>query len=265
MTYFLRCTALMLTTLAVAGSAHGAWTLLDDFDSLALGAVGGQGNWTTTTGTGNAAYNVAVDPDDASNQALLATGFNENGYIPLGANSIAEGATGTVFLRMRTSDLSDLVFGSSDVAAPAGFGDYEGYMVMGVNGNPAVNTWKVRSGGGFSNFGPYTADEWYNVWLVLDNAADTNSLYISQGSDAALLLGSGAFRNGTTDPLVSLNIRMGASHNNNNAQGYLDDIYIDPSGVNLGNPVAPVPEPATITVALATLLGLSGVLRRRVM
>ncbi|QDU88893.1 hypothetical protein Pla175_22770 [Pirellulimonas nuda] len=228
--------AIAVLLVLATGHLHAQWSPLSDFETLNLGPVGGQGGWTTTTGTGNAAYAVAADPANPANKALLATGFNENAYIPLGASAIADGTTGTLFFRMRTSDLSDLVFGSSDVAAPAGFGDYEGYMVMGVNGAPAVNTWKVRAGAGFANFEAYAADTWYNVWVVLDNAADTNSLYISQGSGAATLLGSGAFRNGTADPLVSLNLRMGASHNTNNAQGYLDDIYVDKSGQNLAIP-----------------------------
>ncbi|MEN1678287.1 MAG: hypothetical protein AAGJ46_01745 [Planctomycetota bacterium] len=234
----------LASVVAVSGVSSAAWNSLSDFEFLSPGPLGSQGGWTSELST-TSEYTVTSDPDNPSNQVLLATGTsaaqgapNEgNAYIPLGVDSIAEGTTGTVFFRMRTSDLSDIVFGASDVAAPFTWSSYEGYMVMGsVAGE---NAFRVRDGGAFSgNLLTYSADQWYNIWLVLDHAADTVSLYTSQGSDAAALLGSGGFRTGNEpdSDLVSLNLRMGSPHLNNSAQGYLDDIFVDSTGENLAIP-----------------------------
>jgi len=258
---------LMVAVALMANSslALAQWTLLDDFEGHSLGDVNGQGNWTASNGV----YNVAVDPLDASNQVLfVATGTGSNGSgagsnnanIPLGSG-IADGATGTVFFRMSIGANNlplgngtaggDFVFGSSDVAAPNAWGDYEGYMVM------ANGLIRVRNGGSFSNVGTYNADEWYNYWLVLDNDADTTTLYSSQGTDPPVSLGTGAFRNGTTDPLVTLNLRIGELLDG--TDGRLDSIYFDRSGANLSNPI---PEPGTIALVFGACLLVAGSRRR---
>ncbi|QDU88895.1 hypothetical protein Pla175_22790 [Pirellulimonas nuda] len=235
----------LTAALLVAGAARADWNLLEDFDDLTPGAIGGQGDWLTNLqagATSNAAYDVAADPANAANQTMLVTGFNGNGYLPLGTASIAEGATSTVFLRMRATNDSDLVFGASDIADPAGaFESYEGQVVMGnlknataqPGGDPLDNQWKVRNVGAFDNLGTFNPNEWYNVWLVLNNATDTTGFYVSLGTGDAALLGTGGFRNGTVDPLVSLLVKTGARHNNFASMGYIDDIYIDSSGENL--------------------------------
>lgn len=258
---------LALAMLLAATAAHGQWSSLSDFESATAGPVDGQEGWTTTAGNTTAFYDVTADPSDPTNQALRTTGttgsgdMNGNAYISLGGNSIADGTTGTLFWRMRNSDLGDLVVGAIDVADPAipGWGGYEGYMVQGNAGGG--NVFKVRDGGGFANLDAYTADEWYNVWLVLDHTADNSSLYVSQGADPAVLLGAGDFRTGNEpdDTLTGINIRMGAAQLNNNAIGYVDDFYVDASGVNLSNPV--IPEPTTAVLA-ATLLGATALRRR---
>ncbi|NOX99157.1 MAG: PEP-CTERM sorting domain-containing protein [Verrucomicrobia bacterium] len=253
--------------IASSSSALAQWTLLDDFEGSALGDVNGQNGWTATnnssTGHPIAVYNVDIDPTDASNQVLYvapSTTSGNNAYIPLGSG-IADGTTGTAFFRMSLSRNDapvgngtlggDFVFGSSDLAAPFTWSSYEGYMVM-ANGNI-----RIRNGGGFDDVSTYNADEWYNYWLVLDNATDTTSLYSSQGLDPAVLLGTGAFRNGTTDPLVTLNLRIGELLNN--TSGRLDSIYFDPSGANLSNPI---PEPGTIALAIGACLLAVGTRRR---
>lgn len=224
-----------------SGQAFANWTNLSDFDSLAVGPLGTQGGWTSDS---DALYQVVVDPSDAANQVVEISGGGGNAYVGLGGG-IAEGATGTIFFRARNGNPGDLVFGSSDVAAPAAWGDYEGYMRLAAGGLD------VRDGGGFANGGTYNADEWTNIWLVVDNAADTTTMYSSVGSDPAGNAITGGFRNTTTDSLVTANIRAG------NAQagvlGYIDDVYMA-SGADLTNPV-PEPNLAMLLVA-AMMLGL---------
>jgi len=212
------------------------WTLLSDFESATLGDPDGQESWTNISDNAEA-YTIVVDPADESNQVLEA-GFATGGdaYLTLPDGGFADGTTNTVFFRMRNEDPGDLVFGSSDVAAPAAWGDYEGYQVF-VGGS--IN---VRNGGTFDVHTPYESDEWTNVWLVLDNDFDGTDIYTSVGDAAEPETGPqfGDFRNGTDDALVTLNLRMGAPQAD--AIGYVDDIYFA-SGTLLSNPLGTVTTP----------------------
>lgn len=227
----------------LARQSHAQWAELGNFESASIGLLDGQEGW-TTIGT-EATYEVVVDPEDSGNQVLKATGWTgpgagvqANAYLSLGSETIPDGTTGTIFFRMRNTGINldnnggDFVFGASDVAAPATWQDYEGYMVM------REGMFQLRDATTNTNVGDYNSDEWYNIWLVLDHTADTSTLYASQGSDPAAQVGtlSGAFRttnNDVHDDLVSLNVRMGTLHNTNMAEGFLDDIYVDTSGSNL--------------------------------
>ncbi len=244
--------------LATSSLALGQWTLLDDFESSTLGPLGSQGGWDSFSSTApDDDFRVAVKPADGTNQSLQVTGTNgathtTNAFISLGSG-IAEGATGTLFYRMAAdASVGDLVAGASDLAFPAtGWGNYEGYMRFSNGGIDARGS--LTGGGGFSNIGTYLDNEWYNIWLVVDNAADLTTVWASQGGDPAVNLsatlggaGKTHFRNGTTDPLVSLLIRVGLSEG---SLAYLDDVYLDTSGVNLTLPAGVVvPEPVSMVL-----------------
>ena len=242
MSFSFRSSATLLVGVALSGPVQAGWVAISNLESATVGPLGVQEGWTTVDSE-RAEYTVAIDPSDSSNQAVLAVGDNNpdgesiqaRAYIGLGTSSIPVGDTGTLFFRMRASSGADFVFGASDVAAPVTFSDFEGYMVM------ASNEFRVRNGGTNAFVGSYTGDSWYNVWLVLDNAGNQSSLYVSQGTDPAELLGMGNFRTGNGDPsgdLVSLNLIMGQGHTQSGATGYLDDIYVDTAGRNLALPAA---------------------------
>ena len=229
------------------GQASAEWVLLSDFDSLNTGTLGNQGGWTAAP---DDIYQVTADPDNPANQAVQVSSGGGNAYIALGGG-VAEGETSTLFFRARNGNPGDLVFGSSDVAAPAAWGDYEGYMRL------AAGNVDVRDAGGFSNGGTYSADTWTNVWLVLDNASDMTTMYSSVGMEPAGNAVTGGFRNTTTDALVTANIRAG--NNQAGVNGYLDDIYMS-AGTNLTNPV---PEPNSLLLVLISGFCLTGLLRQR--
>lgn len=245
----LKTSAIALGFLTVP--SHGVFTLLDNFEGYTAGAdANGVGGWTANGDT-----KFLVDPDNAGNMTLNSAETvavtTTNVYKPM--PTISGSSVGTIFFRARASNPSDFVLGASDVVAPSNWPDFEGYMRF-AGGNI-----DVRDGGGFANVGTYNADEWYNVWLVLDHTSDTTTVYFNQGSgDAGAAAGSGAFRtsgNTVHDDLTTMFIRNNDPANS----GYVDDIYVDNTGINLTNPTA-IPEPSA---ALLALVGMAFGLRRR--
>lgn len=202
------------------------WSLIDDME--------GANNW---IGPGV----LAEDPALPGNQVFASenTGTRVENYLTL-ANPIPEGATATLFFRLRStapSGLVDWVVGTSDVAVPTNWPDFEGYLRFAEDGTVDDLDIDVRNGGGFSEVGPAPADTWINVWLVLNNSDDTTDVYFNTTpADATTpgtlsLIGSG-FRNGTAASLITLL----AINNEPGTTGYLDDLYLDLSGENLTYP-----------------------------
>ena len=233
------CILALAVTPYVAMTASAQWQGVDDVDGLNPGSIDGQGSWITAN-PDNA--QVVADPADGSNQVIAISDAGHNSYIPLPA-PIPDGTTGTIFFRARAPEDVDFVLGSSDVAEPDTWDHYEGYMRF------AGNNIDVRDGGGFAPaVEGYTADAWYNIWLVVNNDDKNTKLYYSIGADAEGILGfEGAFRetagNAEHGDLINFLVRTGNPHDGLTA--YLDDIYVDVSGTNLTNPTATIEPPET--------------------
>ena len=202
----------------------GEWMVAHDLNGLDEGPLDGSGGWAS------ADAGTRISSEDGNN-VIEADGAGQNAYASLGG-TIASGSTGTVFFRARTGEMPDFVLGVSDVAEPNAWDHYEGYMRF------AGTNIDVRDGGGFAavveNF---SADTWYNIWLVLDNDALETSLYYSTGGETAQLGGKGGFRmtDGNTDhgDIINFLVRTGNAH----TTGQVDDIYLA-SGENLTVPQA---------------------------
>lgn len=218
---------LVITSLFLSNSLlHAQWALMDDMEN--------DKNW-------NGPGLIAADPEDATNQVFSVenTGTRVENYFTL-PNPIAEGTTATLFFRFRSSDnagLADWVVGSSDVAVPSPWNDFEGYVRLSEDGSVNNIDIDVRNGDSFSEVGPADTGTWFNVWLVLDNTADTTDVYynsdpIPATSASTISLTGNGFRNGTVDDLVTIL----AVNNEPNSTAYLDDIYLDLSGENLTHP-----------------------------
>ena len=83
-------------------------------------------------------------------------------------------------LRALAGEIPDVVLGASDVAEPTAWDHDEGYMRF------AGTNIDVRDGSGFTTVVEnFSADAWYNIWLVLDNATLETTLYYSTGGEAA--------------------------------------------------------------------------------
>lgn len=251
----------VIVAVATSSTAHAAFTLIDDFEALALGNLDNQGNWTTTLGsqTSTTSRQITADPEDAGNQVLRVDVHNTTGsgsgqldsYIPLGAG-LADGTTGTIFFRMRgSSPVMDLVFGPSESATPGGWGAYRAqsrFSNGGIDG---------RFDTAYEEVDTYTNNAWYNIWSVIDNSNDTWTMYASQGSAAAGMSHTGGILNAPTATLQTLLLRQSGGHF---AAGYIDDIHFDASGANLTNPI--IPEPSSVLLAGACCM-LVGASRRR--
>lgn len=260
-----------------APPALAAFVKIDDFQELAVGQpVNGQGKWQAEAGNLFEPAGVAVDPVDPQNLVLRIGQGNYSGG-RLGHREtintvpglvIHNGTTATLFFRLRYGDQQmDFSVGMTDVANPISdvifnsFTQFESQLALSFT--PGSDLLRIRDGATLRTLTDQVAkDTWYNLWLVIDNHADTTRIYIQGGAFAEqTLLSVGdqeefRFRNsgGATqdNDLVTFFIATGRNTSNqppspteHNGPAFIDDIYLDASGVNLANPV---PEPSTLAL-----------------
>jgi hypothetical protein len=165
--------------------------------------------------------------------------------------------------------------GLSDEVNPALFGGYEAQLNAQHN-TVDTSSFKVRDAGVFDDLGAgsFASDSWYNVWMIVNNSANTYELWIDQGiyGTPGFALthvldpngGAGdftfGFRNGAAaNPLITAIFAMGGSTPALTGSLIVDDVYVDTAGQNLINPT--IPEPSTaLLMGSAALVGLG---RRR--
>lgn len=233
--------AILFCALAVSVSALPAsagWAVIEDFDSYSLGELDGQGGWQTeATGL----YSVATDPIHAGNQVMAVATGADNRYARnstyVGLN-VPEGTTGTLYFRIRREVTgAHMGIGLSDDASPTDWGNYE------VQFRSEGGDFDVRDAGSFDELATGTPiQEWYEFWMVADNAADTTKVYVQSPTafPAQTLLDHGgqtdfAFRNGTSAALSTLFLNAGAGHT---GPWLVDDVQFDAAGENLASPTA---------------------------
>jgi autotransporter-associated beta strand protein len=207
--------------------------LIDDFESYVVDSEIRDAAIWTVTGSNVAQQVVVADPADGTNQVLAAVSNGANIYTPA---MIAQGGTGTLFFRLYVPTAThDFAVGMTTQSAPSEAGHHaDSFRIE----NGALNVYH----GSFRNVGSISQGNWYNVWHVLDNQADTWQLYV-EGSGFAgqqqLAWGSVSdfsFRSGAgTNNLVNFFIRTNANHNG--LTGYIDDVYLFASGKDLSLPL----------------------------
>lgn len=249
---------LLIAVLLPAHVSSAAFTLLSNFDNLNLGTLAGQSGWSLAASPNSNTSTVIADPTNSSNQVAQisdsGTGNQANTiYLPLGSSSIVDGSTSTLFFRFYTTSATiDFNMGLTDVATPNDTNAYAPnqtqFRVGGSSGQ--LDT---RDGSGFQSLTSFDTSTWYNMWIVVDNDANTQTFFRSTGTDDGTLIGSAdyTFRTSTTNTIQTLALIA----NNPSNTILIDDIYMA-SGVN----TTYIPEPTT---ALLGGLGLLALLRRR--
>ena len=136
------------------GSAEAAWVMIDGFDGLDLGPIGGQNQWRAP----DAGSTVALDPDNLENQVLsvitASTILTHPMFVP-------DNETRTVFLRFRYEDQLSVSFGLSDYLYPTQFGDFE----VELNLTSTRNDLRINEGGNYSELTTLETEKWFNCWL----------------------------------------------------------------------------------------------------
>lgn len=208
-------------------SPSAGFQKVEDFETLTINTIVGQNGW---EGTGDAS--VAVDPLQAANQALRIRAEAEYAFKALPA-AINSTATGTLYFRIMRSNALDAFAGLSDDVAP---GDWPSFEAQIGSQNLAPTEWRVRNGAAFQTVSTsYAQDRWYCTWLVINNQTDSYELYL-QGGDygqQSRVGGTFSLRNGGSEPLRTFLAKVGTP---TSGYIYIDDIFMDPVGRNLGNP-----------------------------
>lgn len=202
-----------------------SFILFENFDTLSNGSLNGQNSWSAPP-----LATVVANPDDGG-KALQVAGTGSLGvaYKALGSLAIANGTTGTLFLRVKPTDSVEHATGLSDQASPTTWSSYEVQL-----------NWKnsrslaARSGSTETNVAAFTSGEWQNIWVVVDHTSDTYEVYASSHSDSGPVDGSNLlFRNNSAGALNTFLTMVSSAAG---SDLLMDDIYLDPTHVNLQVP-----------------------------
>lgn len=204
--------AITVTVLVCAAAARA--DLFADFELLSPGQISGQDGWAGGTSAG-----VVHEYSYGGNQVLRLTGADVELYKDLGALQVPNGQTATLFFRfMAGSSAANHGIGFSDVSTPDAWGDYESTSLVfedgadvKVRGRKGGSYVDLTLNGGANGLAPGT---WYDVWMVVDNAADVTDFHI-QGGDIATQRKVGdnlGFRNGTaSNPMRTFFLNVGGA------------------------------------------------------
>jgi hypothetical protein len=198
--------------LLLAAAAQAA-VQVDNFEEYATGPTASP--WVVTDGS------PVIGREAGGNQYIESFGS----YRHLAGLAISDSDTETtVFFRLYkpAGTSPDCSVGLSNLADPQGdWNDYEAYVVV-VSGNLLAR----NGNGNTSILSPMSEAVWYNIWMVINNNANTYDVYVTTGSSNAAAGDRKAdnfvFRKSTAGALATFKI-YGRS---TGGPVWVDDIYI---------------------------------------
>ena len=261
-------------------TAFGAFVLVEDFNARTIGAINGQNGWTAVgSGTGGAlkadeSFNVIDNPLAGGSDQLLeikkgtvaGSMFAYKNF----ASSIANTSTATtVYFRMYSVSATLNIAAGTAETPSAAFGDFA--TVGRLSSTTGLDVYNGNAAGGAAA-APYagylTVDttplqgKWYDIWMDVNNSADTWQMYYSEDGGTRTLAAAGSpsistftLRNGGAQAINAF--MVATSQVASATTSYIDDIYIDTTGFNA---ISPVPEPSAVLIGG---LGMLTLLRRR--
>lgn len=221
--------------------------IVDSFENNALGQVDLVTSHWKAMPEGLYTAVIAADPADSGSKRLQLSTFADAlqgngiyGVLPPDAH-VPDGAVKTLYLRFCVSaPTTNQSFGLTDVDAPeagggGNWGDFRAQVGV-IDGDL-----RVRDGDIMRTLRAVSPGTWYNLWMVIDNAADRLAVYLNEGAaDAAetdrLTAGAihtFAFRSPTNLGLDRFLWR--AQPRTVNPEIRLDHIYVA-DGISLENP-----------------------------
>ena len=250
----------------LASTASAAFVLIDDFNRADSDTLG---NSALSSGGSPVAWAETGDPADhtiSGNRLLSGGGFADLNLDLTGTGvSIAEGNTGTFFLQVTiVDDVARDESGAVGLGGRAGDNvadDMTSRLTVFDSGADSVGGELQAESGGSAQTA--TSGTTYNIWMVNDTSADTTDYYWSTGAGAATSIGSGLAYSGSNASSSTgiQSIVFEAFNDNDGAEVFYDNLYLDASGQNLANPVV-IPEPSAFAL-MAGALGLGLVILRR--
>lgn len=242
-----RRTVLVLGLVILAGGgSHASYQLFDDFEDESLGPIGAQDGWSSSGGDNR----VVPDPDGLANQVLYVPSESSILRKALAAEGLGvpDGTARLLFLRIRVGNKQTFSVGLSPGSFPSEYSDFATEIGMANSTqNLDLRAWDDEEGN-YELLTQLQPDRWYNLWVLVDTAADRYRVWLhdrdgAPATDADRLAApdgddSFVFRSGRNSDLLTFYVKTsGGGSGMNFGPVYFDDIHLElTADPNLSNP-----------------------------